>query len=170
MTALEQQEALATSALGVAHPLIESFLAQTTTKGSDLFIAEALGYPDGTYQLLSWKSYGDPEKWDFPFDGIATAKIRISARTGLPSREAQLMRPELLNTATDTIYWGSDLTKINVGGQILNLIAGASGVQPWFDLLFARTVLNAHIALTQNIIEAVRAHAISDDRSFFLGD
>ena len=77
-------------------------------------------------------SIGNPEDWE-RWDGksyqdFAQAKARISWRTGMSSREVVMCHPHLLAKG-DTILWGS---------SILNgVIVAVSGVQPYFDEMFA---------------------------------
>ncbi len=82
--------------------------------------------------ILFEYSVGNPadwEEWDNKtFDDFARAKAMISWRTGLPSREVVLTKPHLLISG-DTLLWGSAV----VGG----VISAVSGVQPFFDEMFA---------------------------------
>lgn len=70
------------------------------------------------------------EKWEggLSFDDFARGKARLSWRTGLPSREVVLTKPHLL-LPSDCRLWGSSV----YGG----FITGVSGVEPYFDEMFA---------------------------------
>lgn len=69
------------------------------------------------------------EDWEHPFDDIARGKARLTGRTGLPSREVQLMKPHLLRRE-DVRYWGSWIED--------DIIVAASGVKPWYDEAFCK--------------------------------
>ena len=82
--------------------------------------------------ILFDHSIGDPEDWQQwegkSYKDFAQAKARISWRTGMSSREVVMCQPHLL-VKSDTILWGS---------SILNgVIVAVSGVQPYFDEMFA---------------------------------
>jgi len=88
-------------------------------EGADLPIL--FEYPIGNQ--ADWK------KWDgMSFDDFARSKAHLSWRTGLPSREVALNRPQLLQPG-DCSFWGS-----SVFGDF---ITGVSGVEPFFDEMFA---------------------------------
>jgi hypothetical protein len=82
--------------------------------------------------ILFEASFGDQEDWQ-KWDGksykeFAYGKAMLSWRTGLSSREVVLTRPHLLLPG-DTRLWGSSVQ----GG----IVSAASGVQPFFDEMFA---------------------------------
>ena len=78
------------------------------------------------------------QKWDGKtFDDFARAKALISWRTGLSSREVVLTKPQLLLPG-DTRLWGSSV----YGG----VVSAASGVQPFFDEMFATMTSAAMVA------------------------
>lgn len=87
---------------------------------------------DADLPILFEVSFGDKEDWE-KWDGksykeFAYGKARLSWRTGLSSREVVLTRPHLLLPG-DCRLWGSSI----YGG----VVTGISGVQPFFDEMFA---------------------------------
>ena len=83
--------------------------------------------------ILFEYSIGNRSEWEQwngkTFDDFARAKAMMSWRTGKPSREVVLTSPQLLIPG-DTALWGSAV--------IDGVICGVSGVQPYFDEMFAR--------------------------------
>jgi len=87
---------------------------------------------DAALPILFEKSFGDVKDWE-KWDGksykeFAYGKAALSWRTGLSSREVVLTKPHLLLPG-DCRLWGSSV----YGG----IITGVSGVQPFFDEMFA---------------------------------
>lgn len=87
---------------------------------------------DDELPILFETSFGDQEDWDnwggLSYKDFAYGKARLSWRTGLSSREVVLTKPHLLRPG-DCRLWGSSV----YGG----VITGVSGVQPFFDEMFA---------------------------------
>lgn len=84
----------------------------------------------------------DWDKWDSKtFDDFARAKAMMSWRTGKSSREVVLTTPQLLIPG-DTSLWGSAV--------IDGVICGISGVQPYFDEMFARMTCAVMIGETSH--------------------
>lgn len=79
-----------------------------------------------------WENWGGRS-----FDDFARGKSSLTWRTGFSSREVVLCHPHLLRTG-DCHLWGSAI--------IDGLICGVSGVQPYFDEMFARMTCAAIIA------------------------
>ena len=133
-------------AIDLATPLIEGLIQADMVKRHDLHVLVARRQADGTYTVLAERSYGDSAKWEQPFDEIAHSKARITSRTGLTSREVQLMRPGLLEPG-DIKFWGS---------AILDpIIVACSGFQPWYD----EAVANAVAWLCQAAVDQLRDDA-----------
>lgn len=90
--------------------------------------------------ILFEQSIGDRPKWEKwdgkSFDDFARAKAAMSWRTGKSSREVVLTTPQLLIPG-DTSLWGSAVVD--------GVICGISGVQPYFDEMFARMTCAAMI-------------------------
>ncbi len=82
--------------------------------------------------ILFEVSFGDSEDWERwngkSYKEFAYGKARLSWRTGLSSREVVLTKPHLLLPG-DCRLWGSSV----YGG----IITAISGVQPFFDEMFA---------------------------------
>ena len=83
---------------------------------------------DADLPVLFEYSIGERSEWEWQYDKYARSKALISWRTGLSSREVLLTKPHLLCTG-DVRLWGSAI----VGG----VVSAASGVQPFFDEMFA---------------------------------
>lgn len=148
--------AMAEQAIDLAAPSIKNALALPVTSRGDLFARvglrncpDRLGRPD---TVLAERSFGDRETWEHPYDEIAVEKYDLSVRTGLNSRLVQLTQPLLLRSG-DVIYWGS----VVVG----DLVVACSGVQPWFDEAFARTIAAFCQALAESKQVQLRASTSS---------
>ena len=105
---------------------------------------------DGEWTTLATRDFGDPSVWEGDYKRHATGKETISQRTGLSSREVQLLYPELLEPG-DTVYYGS---VVSPGGTI---VVAFSGVEAYFDEMFAKLVLAAILALIQHTLELQKA-------------
>jgi hypothetical protein len=139
---------LVEEAILMAEPSIVQALARKAKRNAGhLRVSAAI---DGRWQLLGTRDFGDPDTWEHDYRGHATAKEAISRRTGKSTREVQQMYPELLE-AGDTVYYGS------VVGMNGKLVVSFSGVEAWFDELFAKWVLASIIALIQHDLELQRA-------------
>ena len=89
------------------------------------------GKPDSVIfraAILLEHSFTEPIKWERRYDLIARQKAQATWRTGLPTRVIRECMPHLLEVG-NTRYGGS----VNVDG----IIVACSGVQPWFDEMFA---------------------------------
>lgn len=78
--------------------------------------------------VLFQHSFTDPSGWENPYNKFALKKAEVTWRTGLSTRVIRECTPHLL-VKGDTRYGGS----VNVNG----IIVACSGVQPWFDEMFA---------------------------------
>jgi len=87
---------------------------------------------DAELPILFEVSFGDKDDWDKwggkSYQEFAYGKARLSWRTGFSSREVVLTKPHLLRHG-DCRLWGSSV----YGG----IVTGISGVQPFFDEMFA---------------------------------
>jgi len=90
--------------------------------------------------ILFEVSFGDSsdwEKWDGKsYKEFAYGKAHLSWRTGMSSREVVLTKPHLLLPG-DCRLWGSSV----YGG----VVTGISGVQPFFDEMFATMTSSAMV-------------------------
>lgn len=148
---------IGTKAIAVMRPSIELMMAHCLVKRTHLYIMVAEIAPEFSsgYILRAYESFGYPSDWEHPYDEIARGKTRISARTGLSSREVHTMRPHLL-VPGDVKYWGNAIGP--------PFIVSCSGVEPWFDEAISNAVLGLCKALTQRRVERMRA---ADGSDFF---
>jgi len=87
--------------------------------------------------ILFEVSFGEMEDWEVKsYKECAYGKARLSWRTGLSSREVVLTKPHLLLPG-DCRLWGSSV----YGG----VVTGISGVQPFFDEMFATMTSSAMV-------------------------
>jgi hypothetical protein len=136
-------EAIAKEAIELGIPTIERLLKRYGTR-KDFYLLVALRNSDGTHQMLAEQFFGDIEACEAKYKPIAHGKASISARTGLSSREVQLMHPELVD-GQDVIYWGSVIQG--------DIIVAGSGVQAFNDEAVAKIIMTLIMALLQYIIE-----------------
>ncbi len=147
---------IAKEAIDLATPLILGLMDGDVTNRDDLHVVVAVN--DDTpspneYELMAERSFGEPYRWDHNYADIARGKTMITARTGLTSRQVQLMQPELLVDG-DVMFWGNTL--------LGNIIVSCSGVQPWFDEAISNTIAWLCRALIQERMEALKADAEGD--------
>jgi hypothetical protein len=143
-------------AIDVATPLVEKILKKRWIRHRSFHLIISQREPDGKYTLLAEKSFGKPaacKRYKF----IAEGKTELSARTGLSSREVQLMRPDLLESF-DIMFWGSAIEG--------DIIVAGSGVQPWVDEAIAKSCLAICMALIQQKIETQRENARATSTNF----
>ncbi|MBI4100906.1 hypothetical protein HY441_00330 [Candidatus Microgenomates bacterium] len=138
---------VAMNAVAGALPLIESMMELRVVNRSHLYIV--VGTVDGA--VLYMESVGDHAEWEHPYDDIARSKFRITCQTGMPSRLVQEIHPELVPEA-ETVYWGSWID----GG----VVVACSGVEPWFDEAFAKTICALCVALIKARREMVRERGV----------
>lgn len=142
----------AEEALLVATPMIAELLKLDWVDGPDLYIMvakrwEASGPPG--FATLAFRQFGDTGEWSHDYQAIAHGKTAISARTGLSSREAQLLHPELLEE-NDVLYWGNAICG--------DIIVSCSGIQPWMDEAIAKAVLAILMGMQHQHFDALRAN------------
>ncbi len=143
-------EGIAAYALALARPSIELAMLGGAAKRSDLFITISRLEKLGEFTHLACDSYGDRSEWEYPYENIAGAKHDMTVRTGLSSREVQLLHPELIREL-DSYYWGSVIFG--------NIVVAASGVQAWFDEAFATMTASFCRALCQSKLDAIQQMA-----------
>ncbi len=121
-------------------------------------LAVVMGIRSGTEYLGMHSEYfGEVKEWEDQYDLIAHDKAVLTARTGLPSRDVQLLHPELLEKG-DTKFWGSAI----VG----NIIVACSGVEPYFDEMFAWQYAYAIRASVQHDLDKLNGARRSDGVNF----
>lgn len=141
-------------AIELSLPVIHELAATGVIVRRDLHIV--VGYREEDYlERYVERSLGDPAKWEYPYDKIAHGKAVLSARTGLSSREVQLVRPDLLEPG-DIMYWGSVVSG--------NLVVACSGVQPHFDETIARIIVALYCGLLD---EEVAERRMDESQLYF---
>lgn len=155
MTLLDK--AAAEQAIRHGRLLFHSMLAMKDVKRGDLHVIVASrllhtenGVLYGTFEIVAEDSFGDVEAWEHDYAKFANDKAAITARTGLSTREAQLMRPWRLEE-DDVLYYGSWIED--------DIIVACSGVQPWMDEVIAKCVMAVLKGLMQSRIEELKANA-----------
>ncbi len=98
--------------------------------------------------ILYEESFGAPrDQWERPFDEFARAKAMLSWRTGMDSHLVQQRFPHL--------YDGGDI-KFGGGVSRDGIVVGVSGVEWYFDQLFAELTASACKALSiQRMIDVL---------------
>lgn len=144
---------IATEAVRIVTPMIESFLESERTQGRPSLHLVVL--KPNTTKVLYRVSFGhDRSTWMYPFDLFAAAKARQCARTGMVGRTLLRDAPWLIS-AGDTRY---------VGGVIENdLVVAASGVQDHFDEMISWMVLSVIQGLCRDEVSKIE----DDDPEFF---
>lgn len=138
-------------------------LLKTVCKRPTLAVVMGIRQDDGVFAEVFTMNFGDSSTWEHPFEDIAFAKAELTAKHNMPSREVQLMHPELLEVGTDDEmgdikYWGSAI----VG----NLVVACSGVESYFDEAFSYMIAYLWLGLIQH--EQERMHGLrSGDGHFF---
>lgn len=113
--------------------LFESLCKGKAVERAALHVVIARSSCDGNYAVIAERSFGSRAAWLYPYDEIAHGKARMTARTGLSSKEVLLMRPDLLAPG-DIKFWGSAI--------LGSLVVACSGVQPWYDHAMANIILS----------------------------
>ncbi len=139
--------AMAEAAVGCVDGYIRHLLGGSLTSRRDFFLVVGLR---STGQKLAMSSYGIQREWEHPYDRIAHGKFDISVRTGMPSREVQMLHPELL-VEGDVIYGGSAV--------LGDIVVAGSGVQAYFDEAICFTTAWTLHALVENMVENRRQAA-----------
>jgi len=101
--------------------------------------------------ILYEESFGAPrEEWERPFDEFARAKAMLSWRTGMDTHLVQQRFPHLYNEGD-----------ITFGGGVYRdgIVVGVSGVQWFFDQMFAELTVSACKALSIQRMIDVQASA-----------
>ncbi len=114
-------------------PGIRNAISGNHVKGGDLHIVALdpnIRYENGRpLPILFEYSFGVEAEWKWPYRKYAYGKAMISWRTGLSSRDVIMTKPHMLLPG-DPLYWGSAIVD--------GVISAVSGVQPYFDEMFAR--------------------------------
>jgi len=124
-----------TAAGTVMHQMVEHLVKPKTTdnglmpNGGGFYII--VGLKDGT--CLTRLEFGSTDEWTAPYDEIAESKFNMTVEHQKPTREIQLMYPELAEGKGNTYYWGSWID----GG----IVVACSGVDPEWDEAFSKMVV-----------------------------
>lgn len=105
--------------------------------------------PNGFYAAILYEeSFGAPrEEWERPFDEIARGKALVSWRDGKNSHLVQQEYPYLYNEGD--IKFGGGVSRDGI-------VVGVSGVQWYFDQMFAEVTVSACKALSiQRMIDVL---------------
>lgn len=93
-----------------------------------------------TQAILYEESFGEPrEQWERPFDEFAHEKARVAWRTTMDTHLVQQRFPHL---------YGEGDIKFGGGVSRDGIVVGVSGVQWYFDQMFAELVVSACKALS----------------------
>ena len=145
---------IAEEAFELARPTILELIRTRVAKRKDLHVLVARRVSAEEFLDYGSRSFGDKKKWMFAYKDIAESKRDITVRTGLPSREAQLLHSELLCTH-DTKYWGSWIEG--------NIVVAVSGADAWVDEMIAKIVVAIIKGLIQARIERNKAEFPASD-------
>ncbi len=80
--------------------------------------------------ILADADVGDRKDWEPRYDALAKDKFNLTVEHKMPTREIQLLYPELAEGKGNTYYWGSWID----GG----IIVACSGVDPEWDEAFSK--------------------------------
>lgn len=100
---------------------------------------------DTSGKVLYEFRWDSPEEWFAPYDKIALSKFYLTVQHKLPSREIQLVYPELANSGGHTYYWGSWID----GG----IVVACSGVDPEWDEAICKMICAAIRAMVTKKIK-----------------
>lgn len=147
---------LVEEALRLMQPAIQHTLDRNLMKRSDLAIVVT-----ATTAIVPWKpkqhfsdrwhvlrKLGNPSQWESNFDEIALSKAEQSVR----SRRDTATLPPHYHEVGDTTFWGSVVLD--------DIVVACSGVEPYFDEMFAMWVASAVKATAKHHYTA----RVSDNR------
>lgn len=126
---------VAEQAVMLARPMIELAFS-SVTKRADLHIV-VVDPSCQEFQILHEYTFGDPTRWERPYHVFARKKALLTHRTRQPSDVVQCS-PHLLSIG-DVLYGGSAILE--------GVIVGVSGVEAYFDKMFAQVVAAACIGM-----------------------
>ena len=132
-------------------PLIEGMMDDGDVHRQALFLHVGLACPElgfPWFTTVYTASFGRQPitSWEYPYNGIARGKNRISGRTGQLSRVIRVARPlELVDG--DTEFWGN--------WKFGRILVANSGVKPWFDMAFSSSIGSLMVAELEQILFTV---------------
>lgn len=110
-------------------------------------------------RILYEMSFGNPKRWEHPYDEIARAKARLSFRTGQNTRIVATEEPWLFREG-DTKYVGSV-----VSGPSNLLVVAFSGAEDYVDEMYSHWVAAAIQAVCRRAY-----HNLPAENNFPWGD
>ena len=136
---------LAQEAVEVVMPAIMNMMAQGKVNRRDLAIVIldpgvlfVAGQSRFDRAILYKHSIGNPSGWGDHYDDIAAGKAAVTWMTGLPSHMVQQLAPHLYSEG-DVRHGGS--------ANLMGIIVACSGVESFFDQMFAEMIASACRAL-----------------------
>jgi len=111
-----------------------------------------VGDKDGN--ILARLDYGSKSEWTTSYDEIAESKFNMTVEHQMPTREVQLMYPELAEGKGNTYYWGSWID----GG----IVVACSGVDPEWDEAFSKMV----VAIIRAMLTKKQKQELLDGKHF----
>src|SRR2546421_4138116 len=162
MRSLLLNKKTAEEAVQIVLPAIQSAMETGLVKRKDLHVVildpavKCDPWSSIEEAVLYEQSLGDIANWEHDYVAIARAKADISWKTGFPSQAVQELFPHFLE-GNDTVHAGSAV--------VSGIIVGISGVQWYFDQMFAEMVATACKALCIQ-----KRKAIKETRDFLPED
>ena len=141
---------IAKTAIDIVTPTIQHMMDGGLVKRPHLYIVVPVLRSAEEFKILAVGMFGDKKDWAHPYDLIAKSKAEISWRTGHSSSYIHHCAPHLLHSE-DTRFWGSDVLD--------EMVAACSGVQPYFDEMFAAMVNRAMLALCKEKLAGINGGA-----------
>lgn len=141
-------QSTASRAIELVKPLITRTMQSGSVKRKDLHIV-ILDPTDGL--LLYEQSFGDSSRWEHPYHLIARSKALVAMRTKADSITVQTHMP-----------WKYREDETPYGGGVYRdgIVVGVSGVQWYFDQMFAEMIA---AALKAFCIEKMQAELAKDE-------
>lgn len=141
-------ESTALRAIALVEPLIRRTMQSRSVKRKDLHIV-ILDPTDGL--LLTEYSFGDSSRWEHPYHLIARSKALVAMRAKADSITVQTHMP-----------WKYREDETPYGGGVYRdgIVVGVSGVQWYFDQMFAEMIA---AALKAFCIEKMQAELAKDE-------
>lgn len=141
-------ESTASRAIELVKPLITRTMQSGSVKRKDLHIV-ILDPTDGL--LLYERSFGDSSRWEHPYHLIARSKALVAMRTKADSITVQTHMP-----------WKYREDETPYGGGVYRdgIVVGVSGVQWYFDQMFAEMIA---AALKAFCIEKMQTELAKDE-------
>jgi len=122
---------IAKDAVETAMPFINHIMQELGRTG--LGVKVGLRRPDKLSDTPLYSlQIGEPAEWKHPYLKIAESKYYMTQETGRPSREVQLLYPEMAGASGQTVYWGSWIDGF--------IIVATSGLPPEWDEVCSKLI------------------------------